>query len=75
MTDPAAREDSIVIEFDHGTSASRERVIFEPALGDGWNRLEQSWDGCQWRTRGVERVYDVDVETPAVDDLPAEAPR
>lgn len=60
-----SRDDTIVVEYTR--NGTRERVVFEPALGDGWNRLEQFHTGCDWRTRGVERVFDVTVETP-VDD-------
>jgi len=62
----ADRADSVVVRFEPAMG-SPQRIVFEPRHEGAWDRHDQVWTGCQWRTRGVERVRDVDVDAPEAE--------
>lgn len=58
--------DGVIIRIDPAAGPP-ERLLFEPRDEGGWDRAEQVWTGCAWRTRGIDRVDRLAVETPDDD--------
>lgn len=48
-----------VIEFTD-QSGARRRIRFIPQNNDQWQRIEEVWNGREWRHVGQDTVTDVD---------------
>jgi hypothetical protein len=61
MTD---RSDALILRYDPVGRAPR-RLRFEPTA-DGYERIEEVWNGCQWRGVGNESVDHLALENAEV---------
>lgn len=64
----ADRADSVVVRHDP-VAGPLQRTVYEPRHDGAWDRHDQVWTGCRWRTRGVERVHDVTVSAPEAAEV------
>jgi hypothetical protein len=57
--------ETLLIEYSPAVS-QRRRIRFEPRQdGVGYCRIEEVWDGGEWRHAGQEIVMDLSIRTPA----------
>ncbi len=53
--------DEFTIRYTDNTGTIH-RTRFQPRDDTGWWRIEEVWNGCQWRLVGQEHVSDLSVD-------------
>jgi len=62
------RYDRVTVQFEP-RYAGAERTVFERVDENRWERRDQVWTGCSWRTRGIEDVRDLAVVTEVATEV------
>lgn len=56
------RYDRVTVQYEP-LAVGVERTEFERVGENRWERRDQVWTGCAWRTRGIEEIRDLAVVT------------